>query len=91
MDHVNGSVGFLGKVVAVVLFGSMLKPEMDRVSDVDVAVEIVPKEANPERARSTNERHVLELESLGHTSVDFWTGSFSGTGRCSVTSRAGIA
>jgi hypothetical protein len=33
---------------------------------VDLAVEIVPKEANPERARATNERHVLEPESLGH-------------------------
>ena len=66
MDHVNGSAGFLGKVVAVVLFGSLLKPEADRVSDVDLAVEIVPKEANPERARTTNERHVLQLESLGH-------------------------
>lgn len=66
VDHVNGSAGFLGKVVAVVLFGSLLKPEADRVSDVDLAVEIVPKEANPERARTTNERHVLQLESLGH-------------------------
>jgi len=33
---------------------------------VDIAVEIVPKEANPERARAKNEQHVLELESLGH-------------------------
>jgi hypothetical protein len=66
VDHVNRSAGFLGKVVAVVLFGSMLKPEVEHVSDVDLAVEIVPKEANPERARARNERHVLELESLGH-------------------------
>jgi hypothetical protein len=43
----------------------MLKPEVDRVSDVDLAVEIVPKEANPERARAINERRVLALESLG--------------------------
>jgi predicted nucleotidyltransferase len=66
VDHVNGRAGFLGKVVAVVLFGSMLRPEMDRVREVDVAVGIMPKEYNPERARATNEPHVMELESLGH-------------------------
>jgi hypothetical protein len=32
---------------------------------VDLAVEIVPKESNPERARAINERRVLELELLG--------------------------
>ena len=54
-----------GSMAEVVLFGSMLKPEVDRVSDVDLAVEIVPKESNPERARAINERRVLELELLG--------------------------
>jgi hypothetical protein len=50
------------------------------------------KEANPERVRATNERHVLALESLeAIASVDSWTVSFSGTGRCSATSRAGVA
>jgi hypothetical protein len=43
----------------------MLKPEVDRVSDVDLAVEIVPWESNPERARAIIERRVLELELLG--------------------------
>ena len=32
---------------------------------MDLAVEIVPKESNPERARAINERRVLELELLG--------------------------
>jgi hypothetical protein len=45
----------------------MLKPEVDRVSDVDLAVEIVPKESNPERARAINERRVLELELVGRS------------------------
>jgi hypothetical protein len=45
----------------------MLKPEVDRVSDVDLAVEIVPKESNPERARAINERRVMELELLGRS------------------------
>jgi hypothetical protein len=52
-------------VAAVVLFGSMLKPEVARPSDVDVAIEIVPKEANPERACSQNEKRANELERKG--------------------------
>jgi predicted nucleotidyltransferase len=60
---VNRRPVFLAKVV---LFGGKVKPEVDRVSDVDLAVEILPKESNPERARAINERRVLELELLGH-------------------------
>ena len=67
VDYVNRRPFFLARVVEVVLFGSMLKPEVDRVSDVDLAVEIVPKESNPERARAINERRVLELELLGRS------------------------
>jgi predicted nucleotidyltransferase len=67
VDYVNRRPFFLARVVEVVLFGSMLKPEVDRVSDVDLAVEIVPKESNPERARAINERRVLELELVGRS------------------------
>ena len=67
VDYVNCRPVFLAKVVEVVLLGSMLKPDVDRVSDVDLAVEIVPKESNPERARAINERRVLELELLGRS------------------------
>ena len=67
MDHLNRRPFFLAKVVEVVLFGSMLKPEVERVSDVDIAVEIVSKESNPERARAINERRVMELELLGRS------------------------
>ena len=63
--HAGEPVPASCEVAEVVLFGSMLKPEVDRVSDVDVAIEIVPKESNPERARAINERRVLELELLG--------------------------
>jgi hypothetical protein len=34
----------------------MLSPELDRPSDVDIAVEIATKEADPEIARKKNER-----------------------------------
>ena len=66
VDYINRKKGFLGKVVTVVLFGSMLQPEVDRPSDVDLAVEIAPKEVDPEKARVINERHAQMLESLGH-------------------------
>jgi predicted nucleotidyltransferase len=65
VDRVNRDRYYLGRVAAVVLFGSMLKPEVARPSDVDVAVEIVPKEANLERARAKNEQHAIELEGKG--------------------------
>ena len=51
----------------MVLFGSMLKPEVDRLSDVDVAVEIVPKEADPDRARANAEAERNRYSSGGFT------------------------
>jgi len=91
VDLVNRRPVFLAKVAEVVLFGSMLKPEVDRVSDVDLAVEILPKESNSERARAINERRVLELELLGRAFAGSWTASCSGIGRRSAISRAGAA
>jgi predicted nucleotidyltransferase len=66
VDQVNKRPYYLGKVVTVVLFGSMLKPEVDRVSDVDVAIKVVPKETDSDRARVKNWRRVRELEQRGH-------------------------
>jgi predicted nucleotidyltransferase len=65
VDHVNRSAGFLGRVATVVLFGSILTPEVDHVSDVDLAVEITPKEPNKDRAYTLNERNVQIMESVG--------------------------
>jgi predicted nucleotidyltransferase len=50
----------------VVLFGSVLRPEVDHLSDVDVAVEVRPKEPEPELARAKNERRARDLERGGH-------------------------
>jgi hypothetical protein len=50
VEQVNRDPYFLGKAIRVVLFGSMLKPEVMRLSDVDVAVELVAKEADFDRA-----------------------------------------
>src|SRR3982750_3311293 len=41
--RVNTDPYFLGQVTRVALFGSMLNPDTDRPSDIDIAVEIAPK------------------------------------------------
>ena len=46
VEHVNTDPYFLGKVTRLVLFGSMLKPDVERLSDVDLAVELTSKEAD---------------------------------------------
>jgi predicted nucleotidyltransferase len=66
VERVNREPYFLGMVSRVVLFGSMLNPEVERVSDVDLAVEIVKKEADSDRARSKNHDRLEELVASGH-------------------------
>jgi predicted nucleotidyltransferase len=66
VERVNREPYFLGKVTRVVLFGSMLKTEVERVSDVDLAVEIVEKEADSDLSRSKNYDRVEELAAAGH-------------------------
>jgi predicted nucleotidyltransferase len=66
VERVNREPYFLGKVTRVVLFGSMLKPEVERVSDVDLAVEIVEKEADSDLSRGKNYDRVEELAAAGH-------------------------
>ena len=43
VERVNRDPRFLGRVNRVVLFGSMLREEVTRLSDVDLAVEVLPK------------------------------------------------
>jgi predicted nucleotidyltransferase len=66
VERVNREPYFLGTVTRVVLFGSMLNPNIEQVSDVDLAVEIVEKEADSDRARSKNYDRVEELAAAGH-------------------------
>ena len=66
VERVNREPYFLGKVTRVVLFGSLLKREVERVSDVDLAVEIVEKEADSGLARSKNYDRVEQLAAAGH-------------------------
>jgi predicted nucleotidyltransferase len=57
---------FLARPIRVVLYGSVLKPDVERLSDVDLAVQLVPKEADPERAQLLNQERVEELAARGH-------------------------
>ena len=66
VERVNNDPYFLGKVTRAVLFGSMLKPETERLSDVDLAVEVASKEADLGRAREQNYERVEELATQGH-------------------------
>ena len=71
VEQVNNDPYFLGKVTRVVLFGSMLKPEVERFSDVDLAVELMSKEADFDRARARNYERVEELSAQGHRFRNF--------------------
>ncbi len=65
IDHVNKRRYYLGKVTRGVLFGSMLKPEIDRVSDVDLAVEIAPREPDKKKFDAKVRRRAADFEERG--------------------------
>ena len=71
VERVNNDPHFLGKVTRLVLFGSMLKPEVERLSDVDLAVELASKEPDFDRARVKNYERVEELATQGHRFRNF--------------------
>ena len=71
VEQVNSDPYFLGKVTKVILFGSMLKPEVERLSDVDLAVEVASKEADFDRARAKNYERVEKLATQGHRFRNF--------------------
>ena len=55
----------MGRVNRVVLFGSMLRPEVAILSDLDLAVEIVPKNGNWDQLQQENQERVEELVDRG--------------------------
>lgn len=65
VDRVNRDAYFLGRVNRVVLFGSMLRPEVAVLSDLDLAVEIVPKNGNWDQLQQENQERVEELVDRG--------------------------
>lgn len=66
VERVNRDGYFLGRVNRVVLFGSMLREEVDRVSDVDLSVEVLPKITHHEELAAKNRRRVERLLAAGH-------------------------
>jgi predicted nucleotidyltransferase len=48
VDRVNNDNRFLAKVTRVIVFGSYLRTGKDKLSDVDIAVELAPKESEVE-------------------------------------------
>ena len=56
VERVNRDNHFLAKVTRVIVFGSYLPGDVDRLGDVDVAVELEPKEAERRRLRELNYR-----------------------------------
>jgi len=71
VTRVNEHPYFLAKVTRLVLFGSMLKPEVDRLSDVDLAVELARKESDFKLARLQNEQRAEELSGIGRRFRNF--------------------
>jgi predicted nucleotidyltransferase len=65
IERVNRDRYFLARVTRVIIFGSYLRPEVDRLGDVDVAVEVEPKEADRQRLRELNYRRVARAEEKG--------------------------
>ena len=69
--RVNDDPYFLARVVRVALYGSMLRPEVERLSDVDLAVQLVAKEPDFERLREANAERVEQLAILGQRFSNF--------------------
>jgi predicted nucleotidyltransferase len=65
VDQVNSNAYFLARVTKVVLFGSYLRPELDRLGDIDIAVELRPKESDYQRVREATERRLADLADRG--------------------------
>ncbi|MGA8596499.1 MAG: hypothetical protein WB676_17455 [Bryobacteraceae bacterium] len=77
VQRVNEDRYFLAKVTGVVLFGSMLRVDVDRLGDVDIGIDLRAKEPNWERLQELNAQRVQEYECQGRRisgllSRSFW-------------------
>jgi len=69
--RINDDPYFLARVTRVALYGSMLRPEVKRLSDVDLAVQLVAKETDFDRLREANAERVEQLAIMGRCSSNF--------------------
>jgi hypothetical protein len=65
----------------------MLKPDVMRLSDVDLAVELVTKEADFDRAREQNYRRPRNWPKREGSSGTSSTGNYAGISRRGISSR----
>jgi predicted nucleotidyltransferase len=72
VERVNRDASFLGRVNRVVLFGSMLRADVDRLSDVDLAVEVLPKIADRRKLAVRNMQRVESLLRRGYVFRDIF-------------------
>src|SRR5262249_23706108 len=63
--RVNDDPYFVARVTRVALYGSMLRPEVKRLSDVDLAVQLVAKATDLDRLREANAERVEQLWIVG--------------------------
>jgi predicted nucleotidyltransferase len=78
---VNDDPYFLARVVRVALYGSMLRPEVERLIDVDLAVQLVAKETDFERLREANAERVEQLAFPGQRFSNSWKNNSAGSWR----------
>jgi predicted nucleotidyltransferase len=71
VTQVNQDPYFLARVTRLVLFGSMLKSQVERLSDVDLAVELTAKEADFDCRTLKNRQRAEELADLGRRFRNF--------------------
>ena len=69
--RVNCDPYFLARVTRLVLYGSMLRPEVEWLSDVDIAVQLEAKEKDFDRLRAQTLDRVDDLAARGHRFRDF--------------------
>jgi predicted nucleotidyltransferase len=76
VNQVNRDECFLAKVTKVVVLGSYLRADVNRLSDLDIAVELQPKEANWDRLRELTRKRVEQLQAAGRRfnwlDVEYW-------------------
>jgi predicted nucleotidyltransferase len=76
VTQVNRDACFLAKVTKVVVLGSYLRADVDRLSDLDIAVELKPKEADWDRRCALTLNRVEQLQMAGRRfnwlEIEYW-------------------
>jgi len=76
VNQVNRDACFLAKVTKVVVLGSYLRADVDKLSDLDIAVELQPKEADRDRWRALTLNRVEQLQMAGRRfnwlEIEYW-------------------